>query len=203
MNKASVVKFLSKKQNRRKLFLTGCLLTGILGFSLYFAGGGSLSATASVPPVLRLHVIADSDSEYDQALKLEVRDEIIGVLREKLATAQSLEEAEAIVEDNLDEIENIACEYLQGKADYSAHVELGMAEFPTKSYGDMVFPAGEYHALRVILGSGEGKNWWCVLFPSLCYVDAVGDIDDAMAVSTGKSAFKIKWKIIELLRGEE
>lgn len=187
---------------KRKLIVLACLLTGILGFGLYFSNE-NIKAQETTAPILRLHVIADSDSEYDQALKMEVRDAIIGSLRESLQNAKSLEEAKSIIHAELGNIEAVADDVLAGKAQYTAHAELGMAEFPTKGYGDLVLPAGEYEALRVVLGSGEGKNWWCVLFPSLCFVDAVGDVNDAMAVSTGKKGgFKIKWKIIELLRGE-
>ncbi|MBQ9992172.1 MAG: stage II sporulation protein R [Firmicutes bacterium] len=186
---------------KRKAFIILCLLTGCLGFGIFFSGN---PAEAQTPPILRLHVVADSDAEFDQAIKLEVRDAVIDMLREELQQAKDMPEAKKIISNMLPQIEAAANKVLAERADYWAKAELGKAQFPTKGYGDLVLPAGKYEALRIVLGSGEGKNWWCVLFPSLCFVDAVGEIDDAMAVSTGKaSGLKIKWKIIELLRGEK
>jgi len=186
---------------KRKAFILLCLLTGCLGFGIFFAKN---TAEAQAPPILRLHVIADSDSENDQKLKLLVRDAVIAMLREELQHANDMQEAKEIINNMLPAIEAEAEEVLKGKAAYGARAELGLAQFPTNDYGEMIFPAGEYEALRIILGSGEGKNWWCVLFPSLCFVDAVGEINDAITVSAGeKGSLKIRWKIIELLRGEK
>lgn len=186
------------KREKKAIWLCSLVFIGVAGIMLYLGNEGR-AQTASAPPMLRLHVIADSDSEYDQELKLEVRDAIIGMLREDLHSASSAAEAESLLADSLEQIRLKADGVLSGRADYRSRVELGSYKFPTKGYGELNLPAGEYRALRIVLGSGEGKNWWCVLFPSLCYVDAVGEVNDIMAVSTGREGIKIRWKIAELL----
>lgn len=122
--------------------------------------------------VLRLHVIANSDSQDDQALKLAVRDRIISEVSGEFGKSDSIEETKKIAAQKLADIEKAAADEIkrQGK-DYPVKAELGMFTFPIKIYGDMVFPPGEYEALRVVIGDGSGANWWCVMFPPLCFVD--------------------------------
>lgn len=127
--------------------------------------------------IIRLHVIANSDTKEDQALKLKVKDEIVTMLRDKVTNAQNIDEAREIIRNNLSSIEETAARVMVSEGYfYSANASLGPCEFPIKQYGDMTFPAGEYEALRVELGTGLGKNWWCVMFPSLCYVDETYDV---------------------------
>jgi len=122
--------------------------------------------------LIRFHVLANSDSEEDQALKRAVRDAILTELSPRLAQAQSLEDSRRIVQELRPLMENIAAGVIRswGK-DYEVHTEYGRFAFPTKSYGSLVLPAGDYEALRVVIGRGAGSNWWCVLFPPLCFVD--------------------------------
>lgn len=123
--------------------------------------------------VIRLHVVANSDSEEDQQLKLEVKEEVVQILRDELEQDTSVISAQQTLRDHLREIEQTAADYIQGRGyDYAVKAELGTCYFPVKQYGDMTFPAGEYKALKVNIGKHEGKNWWCVMYPTLCFVDS-------------------------------
>lgn len=122
--------------------------------------------------IIRLHVIADSDRDCDQRLKLKVKDAVVESLRKELRGAETKEEAEKIISGNLKKIEKTAEKIIvESGFSYKATASLGQAVFPVKQYGDLVFPAGKYEALRIFLGKAEGKNWWCVMFPTLCFVD--------------------------------
>ncbi len=124
--------------------------------------------------VLRFHVLAESDSAYDQQMKLMVRDEIGAMLAEQLDGIDSLAACEKKVAALLPQIERTAEETLR-KAGCTAAVtaSLEQADFPVKRYGDYTFPAGSYEALRVKIGEGEGQNWWCVMYPNMCFADSV------------------------------
>lgn len=127
--------------------------------------------------VIRLHVVANSDSEEDQKLKLEVKEQIVGLLREELKEDSSVAMAQQTLRSHLDEVEETARSYIQEKGyDYEVNAQLGTCYFPVKQYGDMTFPAGEYKALKVNIGEHEGKNWWCVMYPTLCFVDSTYQI---------------------------
>lgn len=130
--------------------------------------------------LVRLHIIANSDSEYDQIVKLCVRDEILKYAREN-------------EEYSLSEIEKIAVSVLKKNgAEYGAKAEYGKFYFPMKEYKNMILPQGEYYGVRVVLGNGEGKNWWCVMYPPLCM------LSDNEAVMNGKSR-----KLLENALGSE
>lgn len=127
--------------------------------------------------VLRFHVIANSDSEDDQKLKLKVKEAVLETVRPMLKEAGSKQAAEKIIQRNIEEIEAAADKVICEEGyKYRSKGVLGKTTFPVKKYGDMVFPAGEYDAFRILLGDGEGKNWWCVMFPTLCYVDETYDV---------------------------
>lgn len=122
--------------------------------------------------IIRLHVIANSDSSTDQTLKLKVRDAIIQNLQQELKGASSITEARSIILSQLPEIQQTAQKVIiQEGYDYNASLSLGTRYFPVKVYGDLSFPAGNYEALCLEIGNASGHNWWCVLFPSLCFVD--------------------------------
>lgn len=133
---------------------------------------GKVSQTLS-ESILRFHVVANSDTTEDQLLKQQVKDEIIAYMEPLLKDAKDVEESKKFIQTHTDEIANVAKKVV-GKwgKDYDVKVFLDKANFPTKSYGDVVLPAGEYEACRVIIGEGKGQNWWCIMFPPLCYVDA-------------------------------
>lgn len=127
--------------------------------------------------ILRLHVVANSDSEEDQALKMEVKESIVTYLRGIMGDAKSVEEARLEIQKRLPAIEDLAREKMKMEGyDYEADAVLGKCYFPVKEYGDMTFPAGEYEALKVNLGKSAGKNWWCVMYPTLCFVDSTYQI---------------------------
>lgn len=122
--------------------------------------------------VFRLHVIANSDSKEDQDLKYIVRDNILTYINEISKNASTKEEVIEIARNNIDTIKQIAqgTVYENGY-NYSVNIKIGNFAFPTKQYGDISLPAGFYDALRVEIGSASGQNWWCVMFPPLCFVD--------------------------------
>lgn len=119
--------------------------------------------------VLRLHILANSDTNEDQELKLLVRDEITKECKELFSKAQSLEEAKEITLENLEALNKIATTVIkeQGK-DYTVSVQLCEEYFNTRYYGSVTMPAGKYTALQIKIGKAKGENWWCVLYPSLC-----------------------------------
>ena len=122
--------------------------------------------------IVRLHVIANSDSVNDQTLKLKVRDEILAQIRTSLVPAASQADAEHILEKMTPALHDIACAKIQAEGyPYPVRVTVEERYFPAKTYGDLTFPPGTYHALCIEIGEAQGKNWWCVLFPSLCFVD--------------------------------
>lgn len=132
-------------------------------------------AARIAPDILRFHVLANSDLPGDQALKLEVKDFLLEEIRSGLGETASLskEYVQDYILDNKTALETAADTCIeQCGFDYTAEICLETCEFPQKTYGDMTFPAGTYDAVRVILGNGAGQNFWCVLYPSLCYLDS-------------------------------
>ena len=165
--------------------------------------------------ILRFHVLANSDSEEDQNVKKQVRDAIGQMMGPKLSHSKNLKETEKIVQQSMDEIVEVATETLEANGyDYGASARLANVEFPVKSYGDYTFPAGEYEALQVTLGAGQGHNWWCVLYPNMCFQGSVYEVveDDAKEAlrevltpeeyadvfTQGK--FEIRFKFLEYFR---
>ena len=166
--------------------------------------------------VVRLHVLANSDSDEDQALKLKVRDAILAYTSPKVIDSASREEAIEILEGELEEIDKIAEQVVvQNGYNYSVEVTLTLEDYPTRNYESMSFPAGEYVSLRVLLGEAEGQNWWCVLFPPLCLSAAsekVENEDAFIAVGLNSDQYKIitetedtkyylRFKILEAFKG--
>jgi stage II sporulation protein R len=122
--------------------------------------------------LIRFHVIANSDTEEDQNLKLKVRDRVIEYLYPYLEKSGSLEESRNIIRSKEEDVKGIALKVVKENGySYSVKVGLSKENFPEKSYGNITLPQGEYEAFKVIIGGGEGKNWWCVMFPPLCFID--------------------------------
>ena len=159
---------------RRDLFL--CLTCLLLAFLFTMAGqrqSDEAMAARIAPEILRFHVLANSDSDEDQQLKLRVRTLLLDSIYEKLGENASLDDTKEYVLANKDSLEQEAEDYMKAEGyDYPAHMEVTRDYFPTKAYGDMVFPCGTYDAVRITIGSGKGHNWWCVLYPPLCFVDS-------------------------------
>ena len=136
--------------------------------------------------LLRLHVVANSDSDADQALKLEVRDAVLDCAAGYLENVSDVRAAEQVLGAHLAELAGAGQAVVREKGyDYAVRASLGTSHFPTKTYDGFALPAGEYRALRVTIGAGEGRNWWCVVFPTLC-VSAASEWQDT-AVSGGLS----------------
>ena len=167
--------------------------------------------------VIRLHVLANSDSEEDQSLKLAVRDEILLVMGDELDGCRDRDEAMEIIQKMAPEIVSAAEEKIRELGyDYTVEVKLGIEEYPTRQYESCAFPAGEYVSLRVIIGSGEGQNWWCCLFPPLCLSSAseesVASNEDAfisvgltgeqykIITETDTPKYKARFKILEVFK---
>jgi stage II sporulation protein R len=156
--------------------------------------------------VVRLHVLANSDAEEDQALKLEVRDAILSHAEPLLEDTADRNEAEAVLRGQLLELEETASEVIRSAGySYPVTVELSKTDFPTREYHSFSLPAGEYLALRVLIGEAEGQNWWCVVFPPLCSAVAADFGDTCFSekeiafITEDTTEYQIKFKIIELL----
>ena len=136
--------------------------------------------------LLRLHVVANSDSDADQALKLEVRDAVLDCAAGYLENVSDVRAAEQVLGAHLAELAGAGQAVVREKGyDYAVRASLGTSHFPTKTYDGFALPAGDYRALRVTIGAGEGRNWWCVVFPTLC-VSAASEWQET-AVSGGLS----------------
>lgn len=131
---------------------------------------------------IRLRILANSDSEEDQALKRKVRDAVNAEITNWVADLTSKEAAKQLLKDKQPEIQKIAEKVvMEESSDQTVKVKFGKVDFPTKLYGEFLYPAGEYEAILITLGAGEGANWWCVLFPPLCFLD----FSNSVAVSDG------------------
>ena len=132
--------------------------------------------------VLRFHVLANSDSAKDQALKLDVRDAIGRYMQENLPTTRDKETSKTVIESHLADIEAVAEEIIISKGySYEVTARVTECDFPVKNYGEYTFPAGTYEALQVVIGEGEGANWWCVLYPNMCFENSVYEVVDENA----------------------
>lgn len=160
--------------NKRNLYL--CLTCLLIAFLLSMAGrrqSDEAMADRISPEILRFHVLANSDSDGDQQLKLGVRTLLLDSIYEGLGENASLDATKAYVLAHREGLEEEAEAYMKSRGyDYPAHMEVTDCYFPTKTYGDMVFPCGTYEAVRVELGKAKGHNWWCVLYPPLCFTDS-------------------------------
>lgn len=158
--------------------------------------------------VLRFHVLANSDREKDQNLKMKVKERVISYMKEQLPNAENVEMTKAWTRSHAGDLEKVAQEVVWEEGyTYSVKTELTTSYFPDKTYGDVMFPAGWYEALRIEIGSAQGKNWWCVLYPNLCFLDAVHAVvpeegkreletvleEEEYEMVTATSKFKIKW----------
>lgn len=166
--------------------------------------------------VFRLHVIANSNSDEDQNLKYIVRDRVIEYMSSISQNASSKEDVIEIAKANLDKIQAIASQTIRENGyTYSVNVEVGNFSFPSKRYGDITLPPGYYDALRIKIGKAEGQNWWCVMFPPLCFVDVTSGVvpdeskeimkenlskEEFDLISKNSNEVKVKFKIVEVLQ---
>lgn len=159
--------------------------------------------------VVRLHILANSDSEEDQALKLQVRDKVLERATEILKQSNNRTEAETAINQVLPELKQIAEEEIRAQGySYPVTAELTETTFPTREYDDFTLPAGDYLALRIVIGEGAGRNWWCVVFPPLC-TEATSDLaqtamaaglsdEDVKLITEDGGGYVLKFKSIEL-----
>ena len=188
----------------------------ILALSL-FAGMLPIHGESEIyDTVVRLHVLANSDSEEDQELKLKVRDEVIAAVTPAVDGCKTQAEAVERIENILPEIEERAAEEIRARGyGYSVKVVLGEEYYPTKTYETCAFPEGRYVSLRVLIGEGEGQNWWCCLFPPLCLSAATDGSDESnedafisvgltgdqykVITETKNPKYRVRFKILETI----
>ena len=206
--KCSLLKHIKKEffMYKRLLIFTFCVIGLAVVLSLLPVHG----ETEVYDAVVRLHVLANSDSEADQELKLKVRDAILGQASELFENCASKEEAERKISENLERIESIARSVIEENGyNYSVRAVLGEEDYPTRNYESCCFPSGEYTSLQILRGDAEGQNWWCVLFPPLC-LNAATDGDGFAQVGlsgeqynlitqTEKPKYKARFKILETI----
>ena len=216
-------------KNKKGIFIIiGIITITILTSTVYLQAPNLSIASNSVESdssksykekLIRFHVLANSDSPEDQELKLKVRDKILENMSSKFEQSESIEETKKIVNDNIEQMKNIAKEEINknGK-NYDVDIELGKHNFPTKRYGDITLPAGEYNAVRILIGEAEGQNWWCIMFPPLCFIDVKNGETNSETeknmkeyltqeeynhISTNKeerTTPKLKFKIVEIFK---
>lgn len=207
-----------KKKLNFILILTILIFLYIVLLSFNYSQAISYNLSDSV---FRLHIIANSDSSADQELKLKVRDNIIEYMNTLTSSSSDKKDVISMVNNHLDSFKEIALNTIKGNGyNYDVNIEIGNFHFPTKSYGDISFPAGNYDALNIKIGNAIGQNWWCVLFPPLCFVNSSTGIvpedsknmlkeninsESYEIITEGNNSndntsnIKIKFKIIEFL----
>lgn len=176
------------------------LMLFLLAVTLVVACIPTEAEAAIYEDTVRLHIRARSDSAEDQAVKLEIRDRLLEKYGE-YPTPCNKNEAEQVLKERLEEIENDVNLWLvELGCDYTAEVSLGVEWFPTREYEGFTLPAGEYDALIVSLGGGEGQNWWCVMYPPMCLDAAVGNRvyteEERGLIAGGK--YRVRFKLLEL-----
>lgn len=183
-----------------KSLIIGFLLTILFSFTNFANNCEELSTK-----VLRLHILANSNSRADQELKIKVRDKIIEKSGDFLDSAANKVSAQNLTVQNLENIKKIAREEVKYQGfDYDVNAEVTNMYFPTRKYDSTIFPAGRYDALRILIGDGAGENWWCVIFPQMCLGSAkkaaTNDIllsnSEQKIISSGEK-YEIKFKVVE------
>lgn len=181
----------------------------MLGLAVFLASGALALQTGDqlADRVVRLHVLANSDNEEDQALKLHVRDRVLELAESLLKQAGDRQEAAELLEDSLPSLEEAAQEEIWARGyDYGVTVRLEETDFPTREYDGFTLPAGRYLALRVLIGEAAGQNWWCVVFPPLCATAAAdvptaslaaGLSEDQVGLITESEGYVLKSKLVE------
>lgn len=204
------------KNLKRYFIITLLLLVYTLIYSFSYANNIVSDLSDSV---FRLHVIANSDSDEDQNLKYLVRDELISYMNRLCTNISSKEEAITIANEHINDFYMIAEKVIiDNNFDYNVKISIGNFPFPTKTYGDISLPAGFYDALKVEIGEAKGQNWWCVMFPSLCFVDVSNGIvpeeskeelqstlldEEYQLISSQDAEYKFKFKVVELFENSK
>lgn len=156
--------------------------------------------------VLRVHILANSDSKEDQELKLKVRDKILDYAKKEFISVENKEDAIVLSENSLDKIKNVAESEIRNLGyDYGVKVEIVNMHFNTRQYDNITLPSGNYDALRIIIGKGQGKNWWCVMFPSICIGSCQNDDktdvvfnEEEKEIIENEKKYEFKFKCVEV-----
>lgn len=156
--------------------------------------------------VLRVHILANSDSKEDQELKLKVRDKILDYAKKEFISVENKEDAIVLSENSLDKIKNVAESEIRNLGyDYGVKVEIVNMHFNTRQYDNITLPSGNYDALRIIIGKGQGKNWWCVMFPSICIGSCQNDDktdvvfnEEEKDIIENEKKYEFKFKCVEV-----
>ena len=208
-----IAKNLLNSKIKRFILLTLLLILYILVSAISYTNAVCSDIQESI---FRLHVIANSDSSEDQNLKYIVRDSVIEYINEISNNASSKDEVILIAQEHLSEIENIALQTIKDNGyNYPVKVSIGNFAFPSKKYGDITLPPGYYDALKIEIGEAAGQNWWCVMFPPLCFVDVTSGVvpdeskevmknnlseEEYDLISGNGTDVEIKFKIVEVLQ---
>ncbi|MGO5065685.1 stage II sporulation protein R [Clostridium sporogenes] len=198
------------------VFILSIIVIFFIGFSSFklFNNSTSVNQRDISNKIIRFHVLANSDSIEDQSLKLKVKDEIINYMMPKLDKSSSIDESRKILKENDKEIKRIAEDIINKNGyKYSVNTHLGQDQFPIKTYGNITLPQGKYEAYKIVIGNGEGQNWWCVMFPPLCFVDVTkGEVstketeqkmkkvlkeEELKSIKNSKNSYEIKFKVVE------
>lgn len=187
------------------------LIVALLAAGVY-AADAWLQQRAIAEKTVRLHVVANSDSEADQAQKLRVRDAVLREVESLTAQCETAAQAREVLADSLGNLQNCAQELLRAEdSEYSVSVTLQTERFDTRVYDTFTLPAGSYPSLRVNIGQAQGKNWWCVVFPSLCTAATSREVEDSAQaggftdgqselITGGQERYELKFKTLELLK---
>ena len=169
----------------QKLIIASAAIVFFLGITGFSAKCEDIQSS-----VLRLHVIANSDSACDQELKLKVRDAVLLSGKEVFSGSDDVKSAEEKIHDNSDKILETARRVIREEGfGYDVRLEISNDDFPTRTYGDTTLPAGRYRAVKIIIGEGRGHNWWCVMFPALCIPGASSDVSIEDVLTNSETEF--------------
>ena len=204
---------------KRNIIKKIIFLTILLSIYIFISAYSYVSAVSNglSSGVFRLHIIANSDTKEDQELKYLVRDKLIEYMNSLCLNCKSKKEVIFLTKEHISDFKQIAEKTIQEKGfSYPVNIEIGNFEFPSKSYGDISFPSGYYDALKVKIGESSGQNWWCVMFPPLCFINPTTGIvseeskeilkenltkeEFSIVSDSNISSFTIKFKIIEFFK---
>ncbi len=205
-------------RQRVRILLIICFLAAML---ITLSIGAQTKKAFTANNLIRLHVIANSDDQIDQTVKYQVRDRIVELLKEQLTGIKDCQEAREVIKANRSKLDTVAREtVIAAGFSYPVQVEFDRFAFPHRAYGSVVLPQGEYEAVKVVLGEGEGANWWGVLFPPLCFVDISGNPMDKDSTSArevlavqeslteykaeqGQNSVDLRFRLLDWLRQED
>ncbi len=201
MQTIQTIKYECRKAVRSPLHKTFAILLLIVVLALT-AMQIDISRQIDTDSLIRIHVLGNSNSDADQALKLKVKDAVVAYLAPHLEHSHSLDESRTIIQENMTQIIHIANKTLaEHHSTDTVTLQYGHFDFPIKYYGGFSLPAGNYEALRILIGEAQGRNWWCVLFPPLCFTDS--SVQDNTATSGKYTADTPEQKIVIKWRGKE